>query len=492
MKKVDMKKENKVILISSITLLVLTSFSYFYADSKSIISQGLNFWKALFDGDIINYYSKYGSAWGIIEVFFMSIWKLPFYVIEVVFKIDIFNYFVLRCLAKMDLIIYAVAAVAVLKKILNEYRVNEATQNIAKILFLTSSLLITSICICGQVDIIGLFFSLLAYLYLIKNDEKRFFIFILIAIQCKFFPLFIFIPIILYRFKKAKKYVLYLLVPLFISVLLNVPFSLWGKGENVYLTEEDKLERAIDPDAKQEITMVAGGDDSGVLNEMLDRMFSIRINFMGTDIPIIFFTYGSVCILAFLKRHNEDEEKEWLSYWGFTGICVFLISYPSHLYRMVYLLPFSIILVYQNGNWKNRIVFHLETVGISALTLGNIFKFYWCSDFNITKDNLVDLIIPERKFSLHGSEYYYRLLINEKYYSLWTVLYAFFLIWCIYMIIINYPNKKFRGCLQHLNDESSINDKDIVIRAITNCLVANFIFVIYFISIIVHIINLII
>lgn len=499
-------------------LLLFTTANYFYVDSRSIITQSINFWRALFQGDLLSYYSIYGSAWGIIEVFIMSIWKLPFYLIETVFQINIYDSLILRTLAKCDLIIYVYLCGKVIKKILKEYQVSDEKQEYANIMFISSSLIYTSCCICGQVDIIGLFFSLLAFLYLVRDQEKKFIFFLFLAIQCKYFPLFIFIPVILYRYKKLHKALMIIILPILVGSIINLPFSMYEKAHaienNTAVVEEvaveqvaessdnagmveDTVGEVIESESPENVDIAnntgvvlgSGSSNNGVMNNRIFKMTDNKMVILGNEIPVLFLVYAVVCLFAFLLKYREEDCKKWYCYLAFCAMSLFLISYDSHLYRMLYILPFYIILLLTKKEAaKNDFI--LETICVSAFTLGNIFKYYWCSDFFITRGGIIDLIIPERKFALRGSEYYYRILSSESAFSIWMLLYVAFIIWIVYMIISNFPSERFQTFIhEKLHAEPIKMEKYLAIRMVVSFLVANFIFVIYAIHIVENIIS---
>ena len=56
------KKRDIIILI----FMFLSSISFFYEDTLSVSLQGLRVWRALFDGRFFQYYTCYGSGYGII------------------------------------------------------------------------------------------------------------------------------------------------------------------------------------------------------------------------------------------------------------------------------------------------------------------------------------------------------------------------------------------------------------------------------------------
>lgn len=56
----------------------------------------------------------------------------------------------------------------------------------------------------GQYDVIGVFFTLLGFLYYLRGDKWRFALFFALAASCKYFALLIFAPLLLLQYKKFK------------------------------------------------------------------------------------------------------------------------------------------------------------------------------------------------------------------------------------------------------------------------------------------------
>jgi Gpi18-like mannosyltransferase len=86
------------------------------------------------------------------------------------------------------------------------------------IIFATSPIAIFAAFIFGQYDIIETFFTMLGFYYYIKRDYMRFSIFFSIAISAKFFPLIIFIPLLLL----AEKRIIYIFKYIIISLLSTI------------------------------------------------------------------------------------------------------------------------------------------------------------------------------------------------------------------------------------------------------------------------------
>ena len=92
-------------------------------------------------------------------------------------------------------------------------------------LFLSSPIAIFAIFIMGQYDIIGLFFSLLGLLFLLRRNVLLFSICLSVAISFKYFALVAFFPLLLLVEKNLFKVVLYTVIALSLTALQFVLYS---------------------------------------------------------------------------------------------------------------------------------------------------------------------------------------------------------------------------------------------------------------------------
>jgi len=107
---------------------------------------------------------------------------------------------------------------------------NKANSTLLTIIWISSPILIFSQFVFGQVDIFTMFFVLLGLYYFIKKNIWLFILFFSIAITFKYFPMFIFIPLILLVEKNPKKIFLYftsVLIPTCLQVLFYVGSSVF-------------------------------------------------------------------------------------------------------------------------------------------------------------------------------------------------------------------------------------------------------------------------
>lgn len=99
--------------------------------------------------------------------------------------------------------------------------------------WLTSPILIFSQFIFGQYDIFTVFFALLGYLFYLKRKLNWFIFFFAISLTFKYFPIFIFIPLLLLIEKRVSKIlaaVLLVMIPVGLEVLPYLPSEAFING----------------------------------------------------------------------------------------------------------------------------------------------------------------------------------------------------------------------------------------------------------------------
>lgn len=448
-------------------LLFLASLCFFYTDVNSNTRQGMNFWKALFEGDFFHYYSinildqrrglmQHNANYDMLFNFFIGIWQLPLYIMEKILKCDnILDFFLARVYSKTYYLILLYFSGHIMKKIGEEMNITKTEQESLFFMYCSNPIIILSICNVAQADIIAIIFSLLAILSLFKED-KKWLIFFLLACQCKNFTFFLFIPIILLKEKRILRILFYAVLPWITQFLLNLPF------------------RLCDPIG----TELKDGRMLGVLGDMTKH----KIEVFGIEVPIVFIVYSLICILAYVKEEeNKYEKKKLYLYFGALAISSFFICFGIFFcYWAIYMVPFIILLFFVQKGYKNEKALILEMVGMIMYVAGSSLSYAWCFDYWFMKGMLIDIIIPFRKFELHGLAMLYSFLDREEMFSIWTITYAVFVAWLVYFFIENRPSKN----LKLVSEEKIDINKYLWTQAILGLLICNITIIFYAMTIV--------
>lgn len=344
-------------------------------DTNSIIRCGIDVFRSIFAGRFDDFYAfakesqlaglmGHEPTYDIIFYLTVGIWEFPIAVIETFMHISFKQNTIVMMYSKTLLLVFVLACSEMIRKIAIELGISQKNAKWAKYMFLTSGFIYAYTCIAGQYDIIGIFFSLVGVYYYLKEDMKKFGVLFIVAVQYKFFPVFIFIPLLLLKEKNIKKIVLYLIGPVISVLLFRIPFM----NDGIAIMEKN----AINAD-------------------MLDRIFRNRISIFETEIPLSFLFVGAVCIWCYLKEVDENGWKYYAIWVPFLSLGLLFMSFPFFPYWILYLTPWIPLLYYMRNDMTEKF-FLLETGMTVSIMLAQFSHFYWVFEIDNTKNLLLDLI----------------------------------------------------------------------------------------------------
>ena len=455
MKKIIYENKNIIVII----IIAFFSCFYYYDDANSIIRQGINVWKALFEGNFFEYYSiniqsfnkgemihyaNYSMGLNLI----MGIWQIPLYFIERFFNINVLDYFIFRAYGKMYAIVAAYIASVVIEKMVKELTGDQEKAEKSSFYFLISAFTMVSISNIGQVDIIGIIFVSLAFLFLFKRDIVKFLIFFIIAAQCKNFALFIFVPVILYYEKNIIKSGLYIISPLVVQYLIELPFKI------------------IDPIS----TSIQDDKMVGSIGALL----AYKINIYGKSAtPLFYLIFVSICLIAYIKKKDEEMEKKWELYFGFVSIFFTLVILGAHTYWYVYLAFFlSVCLFIEKTDIDKKLfLYYISTISCFIEEIIMINWFFW-------KDNLKGMlldIVYKVNYDIDIIKYYTGIISTDtrRFIYIDQFLYMVFFVCCLLFLYMIFPKKIIRQNDIETKVEQSFLEKNTWIIGTTMFLLCN-------------------
>ncbi len=475
-------KENWDFILLAV-LLLFSTMNYFYIDSFSVITQSIELWNCLFsEGGIFTYNV---GAFSKSQMIIMSIWQFPLFIIQKVTGMNVLDFFWCRVYGKMGVLLMTFWSAHILKLIAKEMNVSERNQRRIVFMFCSSSFVFMAVTVIGQVDIYGLFFTLLSLFYLMRGKKFRFFIFYLIAVQCKYFPFFILVPLWCLIEKNILKLLLGIVSPFVTELIINLPFSVFSQNANFVGnaigggTLKKMASTTMPLFDKNLNNAISAGNTVGI--GVLKKMTSITIPLFGERVPLALIMFAAVCIYAYIKNKPDKNNNYWYVYISLMGIASVLLSYNSHPYRLIYMAPFiALIMMNRTGDYARRLA--VEIIVTICATFGYLINTFWCFDFNTMQGMLIDHILPLRKFLLVGIEQIKDILFSEQYYGLWTLLLGVFVVWMIGLLYYNHPDKyalyQQNDCCETEQDAKRI-DQILILRLILFFAFSNFTTMIY-------------
>lgn len=440
-------------------LLLFSLMNYFYIDSNLIMTQTLEFWQAVFSGDFLSFNNGY---YNIFMMILLSIWDLPVYIIQRVSGIDALTNFFCQIYYKLGILLLVFWSAHILRLIAKEIGYSKEDQTRTTFMYCSSVFVIIAACLTGQTDIYGLFFALAAILYLMQGRMKLFFLFFVIAVQCKYFPFFLIVPILLLIEKNILKLLAYIVSPFIFGFLCDLPVRMFSNGKlgnaqlNISLTLEN---------------LAAG--------------YTIPFADVKISLPLLVFI--AMCIYVYLKETPKKNIHYWYIWLPLASTVAIFLTEKNDPYRLIFLAPFlALIMIGNHKNYARRMV--VEIVATVCLTVSFMIESPWCFDFSAMHNMLIDRILPFRKFLLYGTEHITSILTTENLYGLWTLSIGIFVVWIIGLLYYNHPDKMYIDAGNNeMSEDTKRIDKILLLRMIVFFLITNHTTVSYVIAVLLEI-----
>lgn len=447
-------------LIIAVFFLILL-MSNMYGDTKAFVHYEVNFWRSIFEEGGLQHFYDYsykmeqyykangiGGAYGAYYDFPMfilfGIWGFPLYLVCEHFGIEETSNIWTMVYGKAIFILAIAVAAFVIYKICRNIKINKTQSKWAVFLFISSMLALVDVAYIGQLDIMGIIFTLLGIYYYQKDCRWKFVLCFMIAVTFKQFPIFIFIPLLLLVEKNIIKIGFETIIVLLFSKLTGLPFP----SDTMAITAKNNF-----------------GEQS------LQVLLGVKAPLFNEDVPIIIILLGSICVYCYLKRiQNQKEREEYSVFISLLAMFVLLTSFDSNPYWYIQLAPFvAIMLMYNSKQYKNLILF--ETVGMVCLVLSQFGANYWCFEPKNGNGMLMSLLFGKVENYLSMERFIAYTNLDE--FS--GVFYAGFVLCMITILWISRPGKIE-------NEEESVIRPYALLRMLANVAVAYIPVMLYVVS----------
>lgn len=408
-------------------LLLIPFISFCYGDTKSIIHFQVNFADALLSGRIGEFYDicyeraflynemnvggAHFATYDIVMHALLGIWGIPLYlwcarngVTEVLYN----TYCILY--GKAIYIPALIVSAYLIYKICRELQMDKERCEWASYLFCSSLLVFMNVCIIGQSDILAIPLILAGILYYIRDDNKRFVIFFMIAVAFKMFAFFIFVPLLLLKEKHIIRIIGTVVFVYSLSFLANLPYAI-------------KNTQAIQEKASF---------NRGMFLLLTER----NVPMVDGNVSILVLAIGLLCVYCYLKPlDKEAREYNFIIYIALLSMSIVFLSFSSCPYWYIHLAPYlAIVTVYYYDRWNSIMLF--ETFGILVLTLKHYVQYTWCYDL----ENVDNMVIQK----VFGNVKEYSITLEQivlEYEMYQSVLNAAFVVGILAVIWLSRPRK---------------------------------------------------
>lgn len=416
------RKTERIAWAALIPLLCLLFCSHIYNDILITARQGIMLWDILFQGRFFDFFSEefrtasgnlyytveQTSAYNILLYLIFAIWNIPLALLMKFTSLDVMNSLPCLLWIKAMLPVFLLLSAWAMTAVLKELKLSRQRIRLAWFLLLSSGVLIYSLFITSQYDIIGIPFQLLGILYFLRNDKKRFVAYFSIAVCFKAFALILFLPLLLLKEKRPFRILGMLLLVMLPNFLTTAVFSLFGTT-----------------------------GDGGIMSIMLSMLFTQDV----AGINFFILIYGGLVVWSYVHPAAERVEPRqvlWLCFTAITSFFGFCATYP---YWKILMAPYWVMLIAAAPEGSLNVSLLLEGVGQAALVVYQMVIYYWCFWGNTMKSMLFGILMPER--TLRGDnplEYLFSLQIG----AVISISRSLFLAAFLVLAYIHFPGKQKR------------------------------------------------
>lgn len=402
-------------------------FCFIYSDILITTKDSINLLQTLYNGHPLGFYSlNYGlvvdkflpvatTACYELPIFIIfALWNIPLWIAQNFFNIQITTSILSLIWAKSILIVFLGLSVWVIKKICLEININKKHISWVIFAFISSPLLLVSLFIMSQYDIIAIFFMLLGILMYIRGNLKWFIFWFAIAILLKMFALFVFIPLILLNNKKIIhiiKYILMGLVPLFLTKVVSSQMVMYKESTTSFS------------------------------ESMLSKLFLSGIDVNLGNASLFCISIVAIAIFCYIKIiKDKDELNKFSIYIPLLVFACFFMFVEFHPYWIILITPFIAITLFQNIKYfKINII--LDMMSSVSIIIATMVTYFWCYGPLVIER----MVLPKLFGSTYGVALKYpyatSILTELGVQKYMPFLLAVFMVCTISMLIVNFPSK---------------------------------------------------
>lgn len=309
---------------------------YTYTDVIETTEDGLAVWYVLFSKKSLSEYYvtpyPYRSGTGypgydfFIYIIF-AIWDLPLFIYEIIAKISFEQSYILLLYAKSISLFFLSLSALYVYKITYHIANDERKAVWSSFTYVFSVIVFQSVAIIGGYDVISLFFTLCGiYAYLEEKDKKFVFCFSC-AIACKMFALWIFIPLVLLRYKKVWKVLAVFFCGIGLIIIPKLYFLTYQRINGVQTLRDDIDNTIVSANAVRYIDQYMWSSEAPIATMFMPWFF--------------FFTFV-LWVFCWFNRKQLSAKR--IIYICLIAMSIFTLTCYTHPQWMILVAPYIAIL----------------------------------------------------------------------------------------------------------------------------------------------------
>ena len=370
-------------------ILFFAFVTFLYADLTDTYENSILFLKAIREGKLFQFYSysveHTRSFWGanydaLIYVFY-GLWNLPVLIVTHLLGIDYFDWAPGLLWCKLLGVLLCGGIAWQIRRILLLTGVPARAASLGSFLYLSSLSVFTIVFVIAQVDSIALFLLTRALYFYLAGRDRLFYLCVAVAMPCKMFAVFLFLPLLLLREKRVVFIVGKTLLVFSLSILSGLIFG---------------------RDPAYGFALGSQSRDAAV--QILESRF-----FWGQEVVLFLLFYMGLCVFCYVYdgcRRNRLEYRTPI-YCVMAAWIGFVCFVNFNSYWVYYLTPFLILGIVSSGRFL-KLLCYLEMI-FSVGYVGVV--VFYCSplaDLELVSRLFLGKIIelPEYALTRYGSVNY--------------------------------------------------------------------------------------
>ncbi|MEG1310067.1 MAG: hypothetical protein RSD06_04245 [Bacilli bacterium] len=420
-KKTDEPNKIDYLLFGIISVLLFVCF--LYSDIVITTEHTLNFMDVIKSGDFMDFYKvNYNLkinglnttvCYDILIYFIFMIWNIPLYIASRFMGINILKSFLCKLWLKGIVILFLYLTCKVMKKIFEELNIDKKLSKWGILIFASSPIIFSIVFMMCQYDIIPIFFVMLGILAYLKNEEKKFILYFMLAIPMKLFALFIFIPLLLLKEKR----IFYIGTKTICSISVLLVCRILENFMPLYYESVQNFN-----------------------GSMINRLSNIGFDISTGSVSIFMILYIIICIYCYsVKFKNKKHFQDLTIHIPFIVYAVLFTFFKvTHPQWYIYITPFITIMIIKNiKNFKLN--FLLEMCMSVSLIYIHFVYFWWVFD-----TSSISLMLGKSPFkgNIVDSTNFLDLNTSFGLNKYMPIFYSIYFATILYLAILNFPKEE--------------------------------------------------
>lgn len=458
-------------------LAIYLCYTYCYRDILWTMEHGLEFWNALFDGQIMDFYQRCIDKCTVPAVYNMSlyivfaVWNLPCWIIGRITHTNPMSSGLALYYCKTMVLVAYFYSLKIMKRIFtatDKENDKPLSPDTKMYFYATSLFMLIYALFVGQYDIISLLFILLGIEALLGGRQLKCFVFFAIAVSMKYFAVFLIIPVILLYEKR----ILY--------IVRNLLAVLSVDAVEKFIFRPDQVNSATEYGSRYTAAHLIQGLGS----------YGTTVN-TGTGVVSAFICiYAAVCIYCYLCSASSGRKlTDNLIYVSFVVWGSLFLIYGCCSYWLVLWVPFICLLMLRSRKLLSINILLEMLMTVSLFTV-KLYSEDWVvgNERTIRGDNhaIVNMflsgVLGWKTPAVIENLGQVIMNVNDNSFPFMNIVSSFVIVSFIALCVINFPGDAIQSRIHGIDAKVIDPNKLIIIRNAIEVVIALIPMALYFIQ----------